>query len=233
MVIDKKVKIFLTILIIAINGCSSLDNIYKSVSVIKSDDFDRNSVIVDDFLNFIQKYYAPAKTTFILNIDKTKENLKFAQLFENRFRNAGYAISYKKIPNGVFLSWKIDRVGQLVRVTYYINKSVVTATYKRVGASWVAIGSFSALNMPTPKYNPTLLRELSSIKDHKLYAKVTANRLRIRQKPSINSRIVGYLNYGQKIQVSTKLSSRKNQEWIKIKHPNGYILSKYLKDLNE
>jgi len=233
MVINAKVKIFLTILIMAINGCSSLDNIYKSVSVVKSDAFNRNRIMVDDFLNFIQKYYAPAKTIFVLDIDKTKENLKFAQLFENRFRNAGYAISYKTVPNGVLLSWKIDRVGRLVRATYYIDKSVVTATYKRVGASWVAVGSFSALNMPTPKYNVALLKELSGVKNHKLYATVTAKRLRIRQKPSINSKIVGYLRYGYKIQISRKISSRKKQNWIKIKHPSGYILSKYLKDLNE
>ncbi len=217
----------------AINGCSSLDNIYKSVSVVKLDNFDRDRVIVDDFLNFIQRYYSPAKTTFVIDIDKSKENLKFSQLFENRFRNAGYAISHETIPKGILLSWKIDRVGKLVRATYYINKSVVTATYKRVGASWIAVGSFSALNMSPPKYNLTLLRELNSVKNHKLYAKVTAKRLRIRQKPSIHSKIVGYLKYGHRIQISKKIGNRKNQEWVKIKHPNGYILSKYLKDLDE
>ncbi len=229
----KRYKLFLLIFIVMLmNGCAVNQNLWTSVAIVKSD-AERNRIIINDLLGLLQRYYAPAKTTFVINPDKSRENLKFAEQFENRFRNAGYAISHDNSVKAIPLSWKIDRVGRLVRATYYINRTVITRVYKNIGASWIPVGPFSAQNIGSPKYNPALLKELtvSSRQKRAVYAKIVANILRIREKPTVNSKIVGYLKQGQKVRVTYKLKNSAGELWVKLKHSKGYILSKYVRIL--
>jgi hypothetical protein len=147
-------------MMILVSGCATHPNLYTSVAVIKKNDTERNRVIIDDMLGFLQRYYAPAQTIFVIDPDNSKENLKFAEQFENRFKNAGFGISREKIEGGIPLAWKIDRVGWFVRVTYYIDNAIVTRVYKSIGSSWMPVGPFSAQKMGSPKYNSTLLKTL-------------------------------------------------------------------------
>lgn len=233
MIFKRYRSLLLVLMMILVSGCATHPNLYTSVAVIKKNDIERNRVIIDDLLGFLQRYYAPAQTTFVIDPDKSRENLKFAEQFENRFKNAGFAISREKIAGGIPLAWKIDRVGWLVRATYYIDNAVITRVYKPLGSSWVPVGPFSAQNMGTPKYNPSLLKELTkssrSSKKGGAYGKIIADVLRIREKPTTNSRIIGRLKYGQKVSVAYKLKNGAGELWTKLKHSKGYVSSKYLR----
>ena len=232
MIFKRYISLLLVSMMILVSGCTTHPNLYTSVAVIKKNDTERNRIIIDDLLGFLQRYYAPAQTTFVIDPDKSRENLKFAEQFENRFRNAGFAISREKIAGGIPLAWKIDRVGWLVRATYYIDNAVITRVYKPVGSSWVPVGPFSAENMGSPKYNSSLLNELtksSRASKAGVYGKIIADVLRIREKPSTHSKVIGRLKYGQKVSVAYKLKTGAGELWTKLKHSKGYVSSKYLR----
>ena len=233
MIFKRNKTLLLVLAMIFVSGCATQPNLYTSVAVIKKNDTERNRIIVDDLLGFLQRYYAPAQTTFVIDPDKSIENLKFAEQFENRFRNAGFAISREKVDSGIPLAWKIDRIGWLVRATYYIDNAVITRVYKPVGSSWMPVGPFSAQNMGSPKYDSSLLKELTntSNRDKKggAYGKIIADALRIREKPTTNSRIIGRLRYGQKVSVAYRLKNDAGELWTKLKHSKGYVSSKYLR----
>jgi len=234
MIFKRYRSLLLVSMMILVSGCATHPNLYTSVAVIKKNDTERNRVIIDDLLGFLQRYYAPAQTIFVIDPDKSRENLKFAEQFENRFRNAGFGIvESEKMDGGIPLAWKIDRIGWLVRATYYIDNAVITRVYKPVGSSWVPVGPFSAQNMGSPKYNSSLLKELTkrsrSNKKGGAYGKIIADVLRIREKPSTNSKIIGHLKYGQKVSVAYKLKNNAGELWTKLKHSKGYVSSKYLR----
>jgi len=233
MIFRKSIFYILVLISFLINGCVKKTDIYTSVLITKEDNINRNCTIIYDLVGFLQNYYAPAKTTFIITPDKSKENLKFAEQFENIFRNAGFAISYEKINGAKFLSWKIDRVGWLVRATCYIDNVVITRVYKKVGENWVSVGPFSAQNLGEPKYNPTLFRELKKSINNKSYKIVKTKILRIREKPTSKSRVLGTLKYGQKVKVAYRVKNSLGEYWIKLKDHKGYILSRYLKALGD
>lgn len=221
-------------LIIAISGCTPRSDLYTSVSVIKNNDTKRNRFIIDDLLNLLQRYYAPAQTTFVITPENSKGNLEFAEQFEDRFRNTGFAISREKVPGGILLAWKIDTLGWLIRATYYIDNATVTGVYKRVGSSWVRVGPFSVEDMGTAEFNILPSQDVIKESHHKkraaTYAQSIVDILRIREKPTTNSKIIGYLKKGQKVRVAYKLKNNNTDElWIKLKHSRGYVSSKYLK----
>ena len=95
------------------------------------------------------------------------------------------------------------------------------------------VGPFSAQNMGSPKYDSSLLKELTntSNRDKKggAYGKIIADVLRIREKPTTNSRIIGRLRYGQKVSVAYRLKNDAGELWTKLKHSKGYVSSKYLR----
>ena len=235
MIFKKSIFYILILISILMNGCIQKTDIYTSVLITKEDNTNRNRIIIYDLIAFLQNYYAPAKTTFIITPAKSKENLKFAKQFEDIFRNAGFAISHEEIKGAKFLSWKIDRVGWLVRATYYIDNVVITRVYKSIGENWVSVGPFSAQNLGEPKYNPALFKKLKRDINNKniTYKKVRAILLRIRKKPNNKSQIIGYLKYGQKVKVAYRVKNSLGEYWIKLKDHKGYVLGRYLKALGD
>lgn len=245
--------LFLVAAGVVMTGCGTQPNLYTSVAVVKQNDTERNRVIIDDLLGFIQSYYAPAQTTFVITPESSSENLRFAEQFENRFKNAGFAISRESVSGGVPFAWKIDRVGQLVRATYYIDDAVVTRVYRHAAAGWMPVGPFSAHNLGYPRFvatpaakpNRTSKKPKRQVhhKKHKpktpaqpashapkgIYGKVTAHDLSIRKLPERDAEVIGNLKYGQNVSVAYKLKNDNGEFWTKLKDPDGYVSSKYLK----
>ncbi|MDQ7084640.1 MAG: hypothetical protein Q9M36_06780 [Sulfurovum sp.] len=135
-------KTFISLLfILLLNGCAT-NAYYYSVKKVNNT-VRADSVIVNDILKLLLKHYPPAKTTFYIDTEYSIANNQFSSSFQKSFRSVGYAITNNAKINAIPLAWKIDHIGQLVRVTYHIENSVISRIYMRTSKSYKAYNAFT------------------------------------------------------------------------------------------
>ncbi|MBN2824859.1 MAG: hypothetical protein JXQ76_06015 [Campylobacterales bacterium] len=139
------VKILILIASLFLSGCTQ-SGYFTSVTKTTIDK-PKEIVVIKDILELLPKYYAPAKTTFFINPELSKDNLNFATTLDTYFRKKGYGISRDTINSSIPFAWKIDDVGNYLRVTYHIQEVTITRFYIQQSQSKnvVPFGSFSII----------------------------------------------------------------------------------------
>ena len=140
----KTIFIIISIVLVIFTGCAT-NNYYTSINKVKSTKQNIDTVIVKDILSFVKEYYPPAKTKFFINKKFTPSTKEFAEIFELKFRSAGYAITYDTESNdSIPFAWKVDDISPiLVRATFNIDNANISRIYKLKEDSYVAASSYT------------------------------------------------------------------------------------------
>lgn len=154
--------IILSIVAIFSMGCSG-NSYFKSKNTLKSINFDRDDMLVDDITYFLQKYVAPAKTILYIDSSKMHTNIPFTRNLENRLREVGYGISRKYIyAQTIPFAWQVDRVGDgIIRATYLLSGSKISRLYKMYKGRYVAFTPFTTMGLGSPRYRVKKLSKRS------------------------------------------------------------------------
>mgnify|MGYP003587448951 CR=1 FL=1 len=111
-------------------GCANSSSHFQSVINSKVDVNENTTVVLaTDFISFINKYYPPAKTTFL--IDPIQKSSNFLKNMDNELRKNGYAVTFNKEDTvAIPLAWKVDFVTQnVVIVLFNVGESTLTRQY--------------------------------------------------------------------------------------------------------
>lgn len=219
-------------------GCAPKNDYFVSTENLKKDNVN-NYILVNDFIDFIGNYYNPSVTKFV--IEPANQFSPFLEIFESRLREKGYGVSYATMNEAAWLAWKITAVDDdTVLVTYHVQDSKYTKLYKKVHGKYTPVGTFTIFN-PKAEINqkPDPLPEpKEEIVEHKIELPpppqndvwetfVRSNSyLHIRQKPTIESKIVGTLKRATKIEADGNFT---HKNWVKIDQMEGFVSKRYLK----
>lgn len=219
-------------------GCAQKNGYFVSNEHFKQDNTS-NYIIANDFVEFAGNYYNPVTTKFV--IDPENKDSEFTKIFESRLREKGYGVGYATMNESAWLAWKISSIDEeTLMVTYHIQDSKYTKLYKLSHGKYAPVGAFTIFN---PKPNivtpPIIYEEVKEpIEEAPIVTVIeepnevwetfvnTNSRLHIREMPTTNSKIIGTLQRGTKIE---KDKTFENKKWVKIDNMNGYLSKRYLK----
>lgn len=230
--------------IILLAGCVPKNEYFQSHESFKIDQTN-NYILVNDFIDFVEDYYSPSTTKFV--IDPKDDFSPFLAVMESRLREKGYGVGYAGMNSAAWLAWKIDRADEnTIMVTYHIAESKYSKFYKMDHGKYIPFGTFTVFNEKekithsNKKEVVTLKQSLPENKDlpnndmplktettdaYSVYVKSNSY-LHIREEASINSKIIGTLKKGAKIK-ATPVESK--EKWGKLSSIDGCVSMRYLK----
>jgi ribosomal protein S8E len=221
-----------------LSGCSfnQPDNNYFVSKISKNTKLTETESIVlaNDFSSFINDYYLPSQTMFYINATDTKS--VFFKTIDTDLRSKGYGLTFENDVKDVnFLSWHISELSDnILRATYNIDTSRVTKMYKRNEDNLSSYGSFTAINLKEKIAKEELpkLSEVEEIKEEVIKVPLTgtvfARVLRIREHPSLKSKVIGSITKGTIVEIDYTTINN-NYPWAKLLNQDGYISNKYVR----
>jgi len=150
----------IVIAIVALSGCAPKPNYYDSISYGDELDAKNSTEIGRDIAEFLEPFYAPAQTVFIITPYGNETN--FLSGIENTLRLKGYAVTREiNRTNAKPFAYKaqyIDVTEGILRVTLNIETAHINRLYqynfnKNI---FVAISPFTAQGLPSPVIIPDI-----------------------------------------------------------------------------
>lgn len=232
----------LAMALVGLSGCVGKEGYFQSHECLTMDQTN-NFILANDFIDFIGDYYNPSTTKFV--IDPKNDFSHYLAVIESRLREKGYGVSYSSMNEAAWLAWKINKINEdTISVTYHVSQSKFTRFYKMQHGKYVPIGSFTVFNEPT-RINTKPPVEIEPIVEKpKLEVKTIVvdeptdvwgvfvqqnSYLHIREEPTIKSKILGTLKRGTT--VATEINTAKKKGWAKLSKVDGYIATRYLKQV--
>lgn len=217
-------------------GCAPKNDYFVSTENLKKDQTN-NYILANDFIDFIDDYYNPSTTKFVIEPDN--QFSQYLEIIESRLREKGYGVGYANMNEAAWLAWKIYKVDdETIMVTYHIADSKYSKSYKMVHGKYAPYGAFTIFNEKPKNPSPTKLIEKNNVQPitpapipskpsdaYSVFVKSNSY-LHIREKPSINSKIVGTLKRATKIEGDEKFT---HGDWEKIHTMEGFVSKHYLK----
>jgi len=232
MSIKKRVIVIISIVIVSIIGCSSHSNYFTPFISNKIDLSEKRAdIIVNDFITIIKAYYPPANSVF--QIEQT--NSFFEKRVEKELRKRGYGLGaiYGKDIKRIPLAWKITSLHKkIIRVSYHIGEVSISRIYKDSGKAYQPFSSFSAVGLDSKQFanldfgiSKDVLNNQNTVLS---LAKVVANGLKIRSKPTIKSEEIAILKKGEMVSYIEIITNQSGEDWVKLEG-GGYMKASYLK----
>jgi hypothetical protein len=226
------IKIFIySMLLFVFNACSHIQPNYFTSQI--SEDVQLTEaeeiILTNDFNQFINDYYLPAKTMFYINTEDT--NSSYSQLISHKLRTKGYGITFdNEVEDINYLSWHISKLTpEILRATYNIDTSRITKLYKRDNNTLLSYGSFTAINLKKiirkndlPDFQTIEELDTKVQATSKVSVKVKARSLRIRKHPSTKSPIISWLKKDTIVNVN-QITTVGLYKWGKLSDYDGYI----------
>lgn len=134
-----------------ISSCAKVSPEYFSSTIFTEEEKLEYNKIADDFVNFINPYFAPNKTTFFVSTEDFDK--KFYDYLTDQLRSKGYAVTDKTfLKNLVFLSYKISQIdNETLLVVFNVNESKINRIYKISGNKLVSSGGITSFNFDLQK----------------------------------------------------------------------------------
>ena len=155
--------IYFLLVALFFQGCSTNEYTITSNSIAG------HNVIIKDAISTMRRYYSPARTTLVIlpkeesTFSKALSFLKleetgtshFSKQFITKLRKTGYGVSTdgvkKKNKRYIPLSFDIDKIGKLTRITITIKKRQYSRVYKNRGNTLVAYSPITTRRLKKAK----------------------------------------------------------------------------------
>jgi hypothetical protein len=234
MSIKKRVILSISLIFLLFVGCSSHSNYFTPFISDKIDlSKNRADIIIHDFITIIKAYYPPANSVF--QIEQT--NTLFAKKVESELRKRGYGLGaiYGKDIKRIPLAWKITPLNKkMIRVSYHIGEVSISRIYKDDKRKYQPFSSFSAVGLDSKQFanlDFSISQDIVTTQNQNSvssFAKVVANSLKIRSKPTKKSKEIAILRKGEMVSYVEIITNQDGEDWVKLEG-GGYMKASYLK----
>ena len=141
------------VLLLALSGCGLFNKkVPYYTSTVDLNRHQVSSVIVNDLIGFLKKYYPQAKTTFFVTLDSSAK--RYGKRYIDSLRRVGYSVTYEKNKASIPFAYKVDFVTKdSIRVTYNIDDATISKIYLIKDRSLVSLSPFTTRNFDRKLFN--------------------------------------------------------------------------------